>query len=431
MVFTKIRLNLAGGINSGHGAVIKKIALHQLKPGMFVHDLNCSTVIHPLFLTRFKVSGEEAIDKIAELGVRELYIDTTRGGDVPDSPGLEEVQAQLEEELLALAEEHRYAPSVHEPSAEEAASALETFREANGFIQQVMGEVRLGRQRELETLEAAVGELADTLLSHAPTLGHLSRLKFQDDYTFRHSVGVGVQMAGFCRFLHVGHELSRQAAIGALLHDVGKMRIPLEVLNKPGRLTEAEFGEMKNHVLYGEELLADVSWVPPIARQVLAQHHERYDGSGYPRRLAGEGISQFGQMAAIIDVYDAITSARVYHEPLQPVEAIRKLQEWGKFHFNEELVRHFIRMVGVYPDGTLVRLESGRLGIVVAQNPKNMLLPRVRVVYDSRRGHAVEPYEVDLAAPEGEGGADALVGWESPEKWGIAVAPLLPAVAGG
>ncbi|MGD9787510.1 MAG: HD-GYP domain-containing protein [Sulfuricellaceae bacterium] len=411
--------------------MIKKIGLHQLKPGMFVHDLNCSTVIHPLFLHRFKVNGEATIDKIAELGVRELYIDTTRGGDVPDSPGLEEVQAQLEGELLGLAGESHYAPAAREPSAEEVAGALETFREANGFVQRVMGEVRLGRQRELDALEEAVGELADTLLSHAPTLGHLSRLKFQDDYTFRHSVGVGVQMAGFCRFLRLGHELSHQAAIGALLHDVGKMRIPLEVLNKPGRLTEAEFDEMKNHVHYGEELLADVAWVPPIARQVLAQHHERYDGSGYPRRLRGEGISQFGQMAAIIDVYDAITSARVYHDPLQPAEAIRKLQEWGKFHFNEELVRHFIRMVGIYPDGTLVRLESGRLGVVVAQNPKNMLLPRVRVVYDSRRGHAVEPYEVDLAAPMGSGGADALVGWESPEAWGIALESYLPSPAEG
>ena len=392
---------------------------------MFIHDLNCSMVIHPLFLNRFKVEMEKDIDKIAELGVRELYIDTLRGGDVPGSPGLEEVQSALEAELLSLAEGRHYEPESNRPSGAEIENALDAFREANGFIQRVMGDVRLGRQRELDSMEEAVGELADSILLHAPTLGQLSRLKFQDDYTFRHSVGVSVQMASFCRFLRLGNELSRQAAIGALLHDVGKMRVPLDVLNKPGRLTEAEFDEMKNHVRYGEELLNDAAWVPSIAKQVLEQHHERYDGSGYPRRLAGEAISPFGQMAAIIDVYDAITSARVYHEPLQPVEAIRKLQEWGKFHFNEELVRHFIRMVGIYPVGTLVRLESGRLGIVVAQNPKNLLMPVVRVVYDSRKGHQLKPYDVNLSLPMGKGGADALIGWESPQAWGIDIEQFL------
>lgn len=410
--------------------MIKKIDLHQLKPGMFVHDLNCSMVIHPLFLNSFKVTSEQELDKIAELGVRELYIDTVRGDDVPGSPGLEEVQAMLETELLALAEGHSNQPAPRESSELEVNGALDTFREANGFIQRVMGDVRLGRQQELGSLEEAVGDLADSILVHAPTLGQLSRLKFQDDYTFRHSVGVCVQMASFCRFLHVGHELSRQAAIGALLHDVGKMRVPLDVLNKPARLTEAEFNEMKNHVHYGEELLGEVAWVPPIARQVLGQHHERYDGSGYPRRLAGEGISHFGQMAAIIDVYDAVTSTRVYHEPLPPVEAIRKMQEWSKFHFNEELVKHFIRMVGIYPHGTVVRLDSGRLGIVVAHNPGRLLQPVVRVVYDSRRNWAVDPYDVDLSSPMGHGGADALAGWESPASWGIDVERYLqlPAV---
>lgn len=402
--------------------MIKKIALYQLKPGMFVHDLNCGAVTHPLFLKRFKVMSEQELDKIAELGVRELYIDTARGDDVPDSPRLEEVQSALESELLTLAAEGRNVSEAPPSSPMDVAGAMETFQEANGFIRRVLGDVRLGQQMELETLEGAAGELADSILNHAETLSHLARLKSQDDYTFRHSMGVCVQMATFCRFLHLGYEVSRQVAIGALLHDIGKMRIPLEVLNKPGRLTESEFEEMKNHVVYGEALLENVQWVPPIARLVVGQHHERYDGSGYPRRVKGEDISQFGQMAAIVDVYDAITADRVYHTAMEPALAIRKLQEWSKFHFNEELVGLFIRMVGIYPDGTLVRLESGKLGIVVAQHPDRLLCPVVRVVYDTRHNWAVEPYSLDLCRSAGNGGEDAILGCESPQSWGIDVA---------
>jgi len=196
------------------------------------------------------------------------------------------------------------------------------------------------------------------------------------------------------------------------------MQVSNEILNKPGRLSEAEFDEMKRHVAYGRDLVAGVEWVTPIARAVLEQHHERYDGTGYPGGLKGGAISQFGQMAAIVDVYDAITAERVYHQAMAPVEALRKLQEWSKFHFNEELVRHFIRSVGIYPVGTTVMLESGLLAIVVEQNGADLLWPVLRVVYDTRKRWAVTPYDLDLAV---SGRTDRIVSHELPERWGINV----------
>jgi HD-GYP domain-containing protein (c-di-GMP phosphodiesterase class II) len=167
------------------------------------------------------------------------------------------------------------------------------------------------------------------------------------------------------------------------------------------------------------EILEITPNISQTALHVAAQHHERYDGSGYPNRLKGDQISPIGQMAAIIDVYDAITSDRVYHKGMPPTEALRKMFEWSKFHFKPELVHAFARVVGIYPVGALVRLESGRLAVVVEHRESNMLHPLVRVMFDGKRNYHLKPEDVDLSRPVGHGGGDRIVGHESPEKWQI------------
>jgi HD-GYP domain len=159
--------------------------------------------------------------------------------------------------------------------------------------------------------------------------------------------------------------------------------------------------------------------ISQIAVEVAGQHHERFDGTGYPDGLKGDEISVFGQMAAIVDVYDAITSDRVYHKGMQPTDALRKIFEWSKFHFNHQLAQSFAKAIGIYPVGTLVMLESGLLGVVMEQREKSLLQPLVRIVYDAKRNYPVAPKEIDLSRPLGQGGGDRIVGHESPEKWKI------------
>ncbi len=399
--------------------MIKRIPLHQLKPGMYVHDLNCSWVVHPLFLTRFKVKSEQEIEKVAALGVREVYIDSNLGDDLHDALTMDEVMRDIEEEMQQLGGTTGNLPESRISKDEEIEAALGIHQHANQVIRNMMSDVRLGRQLESGGVAEAIEGIADSVLRNSSALIQLSQIKNKDDYTFLHSVGVCALLTSFCNVLHLGKDVTRQVSIGGLLHDIGKMQVPNEILNKPGRLTEVEFDEMKRHVILGSNLVAGVEWVTPIARAVLEQHHERYDGTGYPGGLKGGAISQFGQMAAIVDVYDAITAERVYHRAMAPVEALRKLQEWSKFHFNEELVRHFIRSVGIYPVGTLVKLESGLLGIVVEQNGADLLRPVLRMVYDAGKRWALSPYNLDLAAPAGD--ADRIVGHELPERWGIDV----------
>jgi HD-GYP domain-containing protein (c-di-GMP phosphodiesterase class II) len=163
------------------------------------------------------------------------------------------------------------------------------------------------------------------------------------------------------------------------------------------------------------DALEQTPGMPEAAIIITGQHHERYDGTGYPNKIKRDEISLLGQMVSIVDVYDALTSDRIYHKGLEPTAALKKLFEWSKFHFNAELVQHFICFIGIYPVGSLVKLESGMLGIVVNPGNENLLRPIVRTVFDLRREHAVTPRDIDLSIKFG----DSIVQHESPHNWGI------------
>lgn len=402
--------------------MIKKISICELRPGMYVHDMNCSWVAHPLFPIRFKVNTDMEIEKLVEQGVSSVYIDSSMGLDVPNAATEEEVRLSIDAALYKMAESQpREESGSAMPTVQEMSGALQIHHEAHQTIKGVMADVRLGRYSELENVEPAIQGIVDSIFRNSGALIQLGGLRTKDQYTFSHSVSVGALLTAFARTLKLGSDITRQIGIGGMLHDIGKMCVPDAVLNKPGRLTDSEFDEMKQHVRYGVDILLKVSWIPPISLQVTAQHHERYDGSGYPARLKGNQISQFGQMAAIVDVYDAITSTRVYHTAMELVMAIRKIQEWSEQYFNEELVAHFIRSVGIFPLGTLVKLESGLLGIVTEHRSGNLLCPMVRVVYDTRKHRQMEPYDFDLSSQS----ADRIVGYEPQGKWGIETAHFL------
>ncbi len=395
---------------------IKKIPATRLEPGMFIHDLNCGWMDHPFLSTRFKLESERDLKKIHEAGIREVYVDTDLGLDVIDAPTAGEVRQALDQEMQAAAEKRA------EPRAsthEELARAHKIHSEANQIMRNIMGDVRLGKQVHVEQLEPMVDKMASSILRNSGALISLNRIKNKDEYTFQHSVSVATLLMAFCRGLGFDEEIIRQAGIGGMVHDVGKMQTPDQILNKPGKLTDDEFTVMRHHVVASREILEVTPNISQTALHVAAQHHERYDGSGYPNRLKGDEISRIGQMASIIDVYDAITSDRVYHKGMAPTEALRKMFEWSKFHFNPELVHAFARVVGIYPVGALVRLESQRLAVVVEQRESNMLQPLVRAVFDAKRNHYLKPEDVDLSRPMGKGGADRIVGHESPEKWQI------------
>jgi putative nucleotidyltransferase with HDIG domain len=403
--------------------MIKKIDIAQLIPGMYIHDLNCGWMDHPFAANRFTVKDATVALELRGIGVHELYIDTGKGLDIAEAMTEEEVSDEIQEQILHIAED-KPAPVAAVSLAEEAFRARKLHGEANRIVKGIITDIRLGQQIEMEKVEPLVENMVDSIFRHQDALIPLARLKTHDEYTFQHSVSVCALMVAFARGLKLSRDIIKEIAIGALLHDVGKAKVPDSILNKPAKLTDAEFNKMKSHVVQSIIILQNTPGISQIALDVAGQHHERFDGTGYPNNLKGDEISLYGQMGAIVDVYDAITSERVYHKGMPPTEALRKLLEWSKFHFSPEMVQTFIRTLGIYPSGSLVRLSGNRLGIVLEQNMEKMLQPKVKMFYHAEKLHYLPPEEIDLAHPSCQ---EKIVSHEAFEKWGIDPAKWLPA----
>ena len=402
--------------------MIKRISRDQLKPGMYIHDLNCSWVDHPFMFNAIKVEDELTIAKVAEIGINELFIDTSKGLDVAEAQSHEEYQVEVSDrfdEQTAHTQRHGSNPAPLVPLKEEIANARVVHDDAHVIAHQILSDVRLGKQVEVEKLEPVVERITDSVFRNRDALISLSRIKDKDDYTFQHSVSVCVLLVSFCLAMGYERSVMREVGIGGLLHDIGKMKVPNHILNKPVALTALEFTTMQTHAALGRDILRKTPGVPETAVIIASQHHERYDGTGYPDRLKQDQISVFGQMASIVDVYDALTSNRIYHTGMEPVAALKRIFEWSKSHFDEKLVHHFIRTIGIFPVGSLVSLRSGRIGVVVDPDNRDLLHPTVRVIYDMNTGHAIPPSDIDFSEAGGSKPSDQIVGHESPHRWGI------------
>lgn len=398
--------------------MLKKIPVARLRPGMFIHELCGDWMSHPFWRAQFILKGEGDLRRIVEAGIQHVYIDTARGLDDVEAVAAEEVQAAVEQEIVnALSAPQE--PIVRVSVREELARAKRIHEQAHKVIRSMMSDVRLGNAVSLDDAEPVVEAITGSVLRNGGALMGLIGIKNKDDYTFLHSVSVCTLMIAFGRSLGLDGDELRQGGIGGLLHDIGKMKVPDEVLNKPGRLTDAEFDLIKKHPGDGHAVLLETPGIGPIPLDITRHHHERLDGRGYPDGLAGDAISTIARMAAIVDVYDAITADRCYHKGMPAAEALRKMWEWSTDHFDQKLLQAFMRCVGIYPVGSLVRLESGRLGVVVEQNEGSLLTPKLRVFFSTRANGYIKPELLDLGRKLGNGGGDRIVSAEAPDKWGV------------
>lgn len=411
-------------------AHIKNIATASLRPGMFICDFNAGWMSHPFLRNRLQVRSEAEVAEIARYGIQSVFIDTRRGIDVIDAPTLDQVVVSSRNEMLGSAqiqpEPERGREDAEEgagvsrpPTAEDIRRARQVLNQAAVRLQQVLTDARLGKNIDIPGLQESVQNISAAVIRNSSAMALVCRLRKRDEYTFNHSLNVGVLLARFSHHLGLDLATTHEIALGGLLHDIGKMAVAAEVLKKPGKLTEEEYNHMKTHVERGLHLVAPYS-LGPAALSVIGEHHERYDGNGYPGHTREEGISQAGRMAAIVDVYDAISSDRVYHKGLPAPEAMRRIFEW-QCHFDPRLVSQFVRCLGIYPIGSLVRLKSGRLAIVVQHHPEKLIRPRVRVIFDAVQRIHLLPEEIDLAASHWEE-REAIVGHEEPARWGIDIA---------
>ena len=280
----------------------------------------------------------------------------------------------------------------------------------------MFNDARLGKAIEVGAAQELVEEISNSVMRNAHALISLARLKNADEYTYMHSVAVCALMIALARQLNLPETTVREAGLAGLLHDIGKIGIPDKILNKPGKLTDEEFTIIKSHPEIGAKILLEGSQVGAMVMDVVLHHHEKVDGTGYPHRLNGANISLYAKMGAVCDVYDAITSNRPYKKGWSPAEAIRKMAEWSKGHFDETVFQAFVKTVGIYPTGSLVRLESGRLGVVIEQHPTSLLTPKVKIFFSVTTKSPIIQETIDLSLLVGK---DKIICRESPDDWGF------------
>ncbi len=387
---------------------------------MHVEELCGSWMEHPFWRTRFRLTDPQDIERIRASGIHEVWIDTGKGLDVERDDGAavtrERVDGEIEREL-ARAIAQPQSPPARAPIDEEIARAARICRAARPAVVAMFAEARMGRAIDAAGAASLVQEISDSVSRNPGALISIARLKDKDEYTYMHSVAVCALMIALARQLGLDEEFTRELGLAGLLHDIGKAKVPLEILNKPGKLTDAEFDAIKSHPKHGHAILAAGGAAGAIVLDVCLHHHEKIDGSGYPHRLTGDAISLYAKMGAVCDVYDAITSNRPYKRGWNPAESIRRMAEWSKHHFDETVFHAFVKTVGIYPVGSLVRMQSGRLGVVVEQTEGSLLTPKVRLFFSTTSRLHIPPETIDLARP---GTTDRIVGREDPQRWGLA-----------
>ena len=391
--------------------MLRKIQASELQVGMHLHELCGSWMDHPFWRSRFTLTDPTDIRRILESGITEVRIDTIKGLDVPAKRTVEKPADPAPDKT----------PRVEAPKSvprmEELKRAAMVCKKAKQAVVSMFQEVRMGNAISAESAGELVDEISSSVIRNPGALISLARLKTADDYTYMHSVAVCALMVALARQLGLGEKETREAGMAGLLHDLGKAVMPIKVLNKPGKLTDDEFRIIKSHPVEGHRLLTESKKVSDIVLDVCLHHHEKIDGSGYPDKLTGDQISLYAKMGAVCDVYDAITSNRPYKTGWDPAESIRRMTGWSrKGHFDDLVFQAFIKSIGIYPVGSLVRLSSGRLAVVTEQSEKSLLAPQVKVFFSITSQMRIVPELIDLARA---GSIEKIVSREDPNSWGI------------
>lgn len=395
--------------------MLKRISVNQLTLGMHLKEFCGSYLDHPFWRTGFVLTSQKDLTAILESNIKELWIDCDKGLDVAAG---ESAVSEVEDEALVAEQQKQLAQRQRQVAPVSAAVEIERAskicRQSKQAVVSMFEEARMGNAVDVGGAKQLVEEINDSVARNPGALISLARLKTADDYTYMHSVAVCAMMVALARQMGLDEAQTRSAGLAGLLHDLGKAVMPMEVLNKPGKLTDAEFVIIKSHPVEGHKMLLTGSNVDPLALEVCLHHHEKTDGSGYPDRLKGDAISLFAKMGAVCDVYDAITSNRPYKAGWDPAESLRKMAEWANGHFDPQVFQAFVKSMGIYPVGSLVRLTSGRIGVVVEQTAKSLTTPIVKVFFSTKSNMRIPPVLVNLATVDAK---EKISGREDPAKW--------------
>lgn len=362
------------------------ILTKDLRPGMFIVQTGETWRSRPYLYAKPGILKNEAeIAEILKQGFVEAYYDPDKSEHLEDGVN----------DLLTARLVHPL-PEPTVPLNEEIKAQEENYNNCVNYFQHVMEEARSGRL-DYNSAKPFMENIISSVNRNADALTSLAKIKTHDEYTFAHCVNVSIFSVAFGRYLGLRDQNLHNLGLSGLFHDIGKMRIPTHILNAPRQLKPDEFAIIQKHAKYGEEMLSQIPNIPKDILAGVCDHHERYNGTGYPGHKKGHQISPFGSIISVCDVYDALSSKRVYKEALPPSKALSIMYGMRGESWEAGLVELFIKMLGIYPVGTPIGLTSGFKGVVTKSNPSAPLYPTVLLCKD-RTGHKiVPPSTVDLA----------------------------------
>ncbi|APQ10607.1 diguanylate cyclase [Pseudomonas oryzihabitans] len=344
-----------------------RVPVSQLQLGMYVCELDRPWAGTPFLFQGFPIQSVDDLRALQET-CEFVWVDRRQtGSSAPPA-----ATGSLGEQTKTYAIDYREAVKVTEP----------VWREARAVSMRMLDAVKFGQELNVVEVRRAVGECVESVLKHPAASLWLARIKQRDHYTAEHCLRVSLYAIALGKELGMLPLELEELGVCGMLHDVGKLKVPEEILNKPGRLTDEEFRVMQAHTTYGYQLLMGNSEVPPAAVDVAHTHHERMDGKGYPRQLSAQRIPFKAKIIAVVDAYDAITSDRPYSKGRSSLEALRILFEARGSQFDEAVVLAFIQLIGVYPPGEIVELSTGEVGIVIGFDAGTKLKPRLLIVLD-------------------------------------------------
>ncbi|MFT5082438.1 MAG: putative nucleotidyltransferase with HDIG domain [Lentisphaeria bacterium] len=365
---------------------IQKLHVADLRVGMYVCELDREWLETPFLMQGFLLDEEADIGVVAQY-CEHVYIDHhLKAKPRISAGGKPNVTFAPINQLIYEA-----------PVEEEHQKVNKTFSRARSQTRDLLDDTRLGGAINSEAVKSTVNDCVQSVLRNPDALMWMAKIREENEYTAEHSLNVCILAVAFGRHMGMNEEQLQLLGLCGLLHDIGKMRVPNELLEKPGRLTDKEMKMMKAHTVHGRNLLLSTTNIYAGAIDVAYSHHERIDGTGYPRKLPGAGISKFSRIISIVDAYDAMTADRCYSPAKSTTEALKIIYSQRGKQFDEELAIQFIKTIGLFPVGSIVELYSGEVGIVIETNQKWRHLPRVILLLDDKHEPREKQIIIDLS----------------------------------
>lgn len=388
--------------------MIKRITTQQARVGMYIEAFGGAWMDNPFWKKSLKIETEKDLQILQSSAVKRITIDTFKGLDVEVL-----VASVIDEKVVA-----EPTPAIVKPkisTADERVIAKKIISKSKKAVAAMFDDIRMGKTIDSEFATPFIKQISTSLDRNAGALLSLVSIKNKDDYTYMHSVAVCILMIRLGRELKLSEAEIKQAGSAGLMHDLGKIKVSENILNKPEALTTEEFNHIRLHPELGHALLIEAQILDPVTLDVCLHHHEKVDGSGYPHQLKADEIDIFAKMAAVCDVYDAVTSNRPYKAGWPPGVALQRMARWTG-HFDDAIFKAFVKCLGIYPVGSFVGLKSGRLGAVIDQGANSLLTPIVKVFYCTKYKYYIPVEIIDLSKKNVK---DQILGTEDPVLWGI------------